>query len=235
MTSEPSLPQRNGVPAHVCAVSRPCERAFRRRPNGHCETYHLRCCPSCCMLAVRDERYDGSLSLISMQQWPKEKRCNMQQGRHVATPRDLDCMHVQRYGSTRPRMTAVSSGWTADACLLATVQQICRWATVYDYAIGTLNAPFRSRLASNTRPEAFVALVRPLRLPAYHRPPAVSGEEAFSCCHFSCALGGPTVCRQPCSRLLRFVLRHSMRRNESEACPHQVHEKNLARSQSCGT
>lgn len=68
MTLEPSLPQRNGVLVHVAAVSRPCERAFRRRPNGHRETYHLRYCLSSCMLAVRDERYDGSLPLISMQQ-----------------------------------------------------------------------------------------------------------------------------------------------------------------------
>ncbi|KAL7961729.1 hypothetical protein V8C34DRAFT_239111 [Trichoderma compactum] len=75
----------------------------------------------------------------------------------------------------------------------------------------------------------------PCQTVAVARVPAVSGEEAFSFLSFFLCLGGPTVCRQPCSRLLRFVLRHSMRRNESEACPHQVHEKNLARSQSCGT
>ncbi|KAL7804266.1 hypothetical protein V8C43DRAFT_267375 [Trichoderma afarasin] len=148
-------------------------------------------------------------------------------------------MHVQRYVSTRPRMTAVSrvDGLRTPLCLQR-FSKICRWATeakrLTVYAIGTLDAPFRSRLAFNTRPQAFVALVRPLRLPAYHRPPAVSGEQAFFLSFFLC-LEGPTVCRQPCSRLLRFVLRHSVRRNESEACPNQVHEKNLARSQSCGT
>lgn len=126
----------------------------------------------------------------------------MQQGRYVATPRDLDCMHVQRYVSTRPRMTAVSrvDGLRTPLCLQR-FSKICRWAIeakrLTVYAIGTLDAPFRSRLAFNTRPQAFVALVRPLRLPAYHRPPAVSGEQAFSSCHFSCALGVPQSAANP--------------------------------------
>lgn len=66
-----------------------------------------------------------------------------------------------------------------------------------------------------------------LRLPACHRPPtqAVSGEEPFTCCHFFLSWPGPTVCRQPCSRLLRFVLRHSVPSSESGAACTQVHKR----------
>lgn len=36
---------------------------------------------------------------------------------------------------------------------------------------------------------------------------------------------GPTVCRQPCSRLLRLVLRHSVPSSESGAVCTQVHKR----------
>jgi hypothetical protein len=82
-----------------------------------------------------------------------------------------------------------------------------------------------SALPPIIRLRALAALARPLRLPACHRPPrqAVSGEEPFTCCHFF--IPSPTVCRQPCSRLLRFVLRHSVLPSESDISINQVHKR----------
>lgn len=90
-------------------------------------------------------------------------------------------------------MTVASSGQTADTSSLVAVQQIIAAGPTADYAIGTLYAPFCSRLTFNIHPQAFVTLVRPLRLPAYHRPPTMSGEEAFTSCHFSRALGSHSL------------------------------------------
>jgi hypothetical protein len=90
-------------------------------------------------------------------------------------------------------------------------------------AVRTLSSFFTSALS----PCSDCPACGHLRLPACHRPPtqAVSGEEPFTCCHFFFSWLSPTICRQPCSRLLRFVLRHSEPSSESGAVCTRVHKR----------
>jgi hypothetical protein len=97
-------------------------QSFRQRPySRRCETCHLRYDKGPATLSiflhVSRTRRTGDLtatdySLVSDVCLHSYAAVTERKSRdsHVVTPRDHDCMHVQLYGSTSPRMTAVLRG-----------------------------------------------------------------------------------------------------------------------------